>query len=240
VFHFFIPRLKNLIVVTKLLERRFKGQGRTVVRIAAPVDLDEIPVGDSTPNNRLMLLYAGVPGKKDLLKEVFIALASLAPEERSRIEFRLLGPTRADLIDLLGPYAHLVDTLANVVKPFGRVPRAQVVNALHEAHFSVLLRPNLRYANAGFPSKIAESLAAGTPILLNFTGDLGDYLADETAAMRVDGHSAEDVAAVLRKALTLTPMELQILRRGARLKAKQHFDYRLSLGTVSQLIEQLH
>jgi glycosyltransferase involved in cell wall biosynthesis len=240
VFYFFIPRLKNLIVVSKLLERRFEGKGRTVIRIAAPIDLSDIPHDDLTPNNRLVLLYAGIPGRKDLLKEILVALATLAPEERSRIEFRLLGPTRRELIQILGGSAHLLETLAGTVTPLGRVPRSEVLAALQEAHFSVLLRPNMRYANAGFPSKVVESLAAGTPVLLNFTGDLKDYLADETAALVIDGHSPKEVTVAIRRALKLTTAELRNMRLGARLKAQQYFDYRLYLRSLAQFLEHLH
>jgi glycosyltransferase involved in cell wall biosynthesis len=239
VFHYFLPRFRNLIVVSKLLEGHFKGQGRNVIRIAAPVDPSKIPCINHTPRDRLVLLYAGSPGRKDLLREMLVALASLAPDERSRIEFRLLGPTKQELSKLLGTSAGLLNLLGDTVKPLGRVPRYQVLDALQEAHFTVLLRPDKRYANAGFPGKVPESLAAGVPVLLNFTSDLEEYLGDGTAVLPVHGCSPLEVAKAIRRALELTPAELLDLRRCARLKAEQYFDYRLYLHSFTRYLEQL-
>jgi glycosyltransferase involved in cell wall biosynthesis len=239
VFHWFLPRFRHLIVISKLLERHFGGQGRNVIRIVPAVDPSKIPCIDRTPRDRLVLLYAGLPGRKDLLREFLAALASLAPDEISRIEFRLLGPTKQELIKLLGKSAGLLTQLAETVKPLGRVPRDRVLDALQGAHFTVLLRPNQRYANAGFPSKVPESLAAGAPVLLNLTSDLGEYLGDGTAALPIHDCSPVEVAKAIRRALQLSPEELQDLRRCARAKAEQCFDYRLYLDTFTTYLEQL-
>ena len=238
-FHYCFPRLKNLIVVSKLLESRFAGSGRNVLRVAAPFDVRNTSCLDQTPTDRLVFLYAGVPGRKDLLKEIIVALASLAPEERSRVEFRLLGPTEAELAKLLGKSSNLLKLLGTTVRAHGRVSHEQVIASLQEAHFTVLLRPNRRYANAGFPSKVAESLAAGVPVLLNYTSDLEEYLGDGTAALAVRDTSPAEVAKAIRKALGLTPSQLLELRRSARRKAEQYFDYRVHLEPVKTYLENL-
>ncbi len=186
-----------------------------------------------------MLLYAGLPGRKDLLKEILVALASLAPAERGRIEFRLLGPTRQDLLRLLGRSSGLLDALGDTVKPLGRVPHNRVLAELHEASFAVLLRPDRRYANAGFPTKVPESLAAGAPILLNFTSDLADFLGDGTAVVEIRDGSAAEVEKALRRVLALSQDELQDLRRCARTKAEQHFDYRLYRDSFARYLAHL-
>jgi glycosyltransferase involved in cell wall biosynthesis len=44
--------------------------------------------------------------------------------------------------------------------------------------FMLVFRPNLRFSNAGFPSKIPESLSLGTPIICNVFSDIKLYLTD--------------------------------------------------------------
>lgn len=239
VFHCFIPRIRNLIVVSSLLERRFEGRGRHMMRIASPLDVRNTPCVDRTPPDRLILVYAGMAGKKDLLVQFLYALAELTTSERRRVEFRLLGPSRDDLLTLLGSSAGLLEQLDGTVKPMGRIPRNQVIEALQEAHFSVLLRPDLQYANAGFPSKVTESLSVGTPVLLNFTSDLAHYLKDEKAALRIMDCSVEEVTKTIRRALSLSPEELKRLRFGARMTAEQNFDYRLYLDSFATYLGQL-
>jgi glycosyltransferase involved in cell wall biosynthesis len=240
VFRLFLPRFRNLIVVSRLLERHFAGQGRNVTRIAAPLDVREIPCAGDSHRVRRVFLYAGQPGQKDLLKEVVQAVASLDPDERTRLEFRLLGLTREELRRLLGSSAGLLDSLGDIVKPLGRVPRDQVLRALAEADYTVLVRPNKRYANAGFPSKVPESLAAGVPVVLNLTSDLGEYLADGTAAIPIRDCSSAEVARAIRRALELSETELQNFRRSARAKAEQYFDYRLYLDPLEKYLGLLH
>lgn len=239
VFHFVLPRLRNMIVVSRLLEAKFGGGGRAVVRIASPIDVAEITPIDLTPEDRLVLLYAGAAGRKDLLVEVLLALRTLDPDERRRVEFRLLGPTRDDLVALLGGRDEVLQELEGVVRPLGRVPRRDVLSALQQAHFSVLFRPDLRYARAGFPSKVPESLAAGTPVLLNLTGDLGDYVGDGQASIVAATGSVPDIAAAIRRALKLSRTEYLRLRAAARLKAEAHFDYRVSLPAMSAFMARL-
>lgn len=239
VFHGVLPKVQNLITVSRLLENRFATTGKNLVRIASPIDASGIPHADLTDPQCLVLIYAGSAGRKDLLVEILIALAGLSDTELRRLEFRLLGPTQADLIALLGSQAGLLDRLKNTVHPLGRVPRAQVLMALQQAHFSVLFRPTLRYASAGFPSKVPESLAAGTPIILNLTGDLGEYLADETASIVATSPAPEHIAVALRRALALNAEQLKAMRVAARDKAELHFDFRRSIPALRQLLGQL-
>lgn len=239
VFHFVLPSLRNFIVVSRLLEARFGGIDRSVVRIASPIDVTDIASTDRTPSDRLVLLYAGAAGRKDLLCEVLYALRELSHDERRRLEFRLLGPSRDDLVALLGGRDELLRELAEVVRPLGRVPRSAVLSALQEAHFSVLFRPDRRYARAGFPSKVPESLAAGTPVLLNLTGDLGDFVGDGRASIVAASGSVADIAAAIRRALALSRDDYLKLRESARRKAETHFDYRVSLSDLSAFMERL-
>jgi glycosyltransferase involved in cell wall biosynthesis len=239
VFHLVLPRIRNLIVVSKLLERHFAGAGRHMIRIAAPIDVGRVPHTRETASRPLILLYAGMPGRKDLLREVFAGLAMLSAQERAVIQFRLLGPTRAELESLLGESSSLLDELGPTVVALGRVPHSEVLRELQSAHFTVLIRPDERYAHAGFPSKIAESLAAGVPALLNFTSDLGDYLRDSNAVIEVRSPAPADVADALRKALALTPAELASAREAARGKATQLFDYRTYSDTFAEYLGKL-
>ena len=239
VFHGVLPKIQNLITVSRLLENHFAKPGRNIVRIASPIDVSEIPHEDLTEPGRLVLLYAGSAGRKDLLAEILIALGGLSDTELRRLEFRLLGPTQADLIALLGKQAGLLDRLKDSVRPLGRVPRAQVLTALQQAHFSVLFRPALRYASAGFPSKVPESLAAGTPVILNLTGDLAEYLADETASVVARSPAPEHIAAAIRRALALDAGQLKAMRLAARSKAELHFDFRRSMPALKQLLGRL-
>jgi glycosyltransferase involved in cell wall biosynthesis len=236
IFHLVFPRLRNMIVVSKLLERQFADPNRNLVRIASPFDVRKIPCEDRSPSDRRLFMYAGSPGTKDQLREIILAFASLSPGERAGVEFRVIGATEIELRRFLGHDAGALDALGSTVTPMGRISRESVLAELQRAHFTFLVRPNERYANAGFPSKVAESLAAGVPVILNFTSDLEDFLGDGNAVVVVKGNSTSAIADAIRRALALSTEELRALRRGARTKAESIFDYRRDIDTFRTLL----
>jgi glycosyltransferase involved in cell wall biosynthesis len=102
-----------------------------------------------------------------------------------------------------------------------------------------LLRPDARYAHAGFPTKVVESFAVGTPVLANLTSDLGRYLVDGRNGLVCDADSADAVVGTLVRALRLSPGQLGALRTEARRTAERSFDYRAHVGSVAAFLESL-
>ncbi len=239
IFRLWFPRLKNMIVGSRLLEKHFATTVANIIRIPASLDVKATSFEDRSPHDRLVLAYAGAPGPKDqLLESVPFGLAALTPAERSRVELRLIGITMEEFAKSLGSSARLLDELKGQVTALGRVPRDRVLEELKHAHFTMLLRPNARYANAGFPSKVPESLAVGVPVMLNFTSDLEEYLGDRTACIPLRDNSAEAVTAAVRAALAFSPDDMAALRRGARSKAEQYFDYRCFIEAFRLLLSR--
>ena len=85
----------------------------------------------------------------------------------------------------------------------GRVPQSMVPKCLAQMDFSVLLRPNARYAEAGFPTKLVESLSAGVPILANPTSDITQYVRDGREGVLLADHSPKAFAAGVERALAM-------------------------------------
>ena len=111
---------------------------------------------------------------------------------------------------------------------------------LRQTDFSVLLREPRRFAQAGFPTKFCESLAAGTPVIANLTSDLGMYLTDGVEGLVVDDHSTSALVTTLRRAVALTLDERQVMREAARRRAQQSFDFRTSTQQMATFLEDLH
>lgn len=70
---------------------------------------------------------------------------------------------------------------------------------------------NLRYAKAGFPTKIVESLACGTPPLCNYSSDLELYLKDRQNSIIANGHTAKDVCEAVKNALCIVKEKIGLL-----------------------------
>jgi len=98
---------------------------------------------------------------------------------------------------------------------------------LRQADFTVLLRsPEIRYAKAGFPTKVAESLASATPVILNLSSDLGLYIKDMREGIIVNDCSPEAMCKAFKKALSLDSDQKAEMRKRARECSEKNFDYR--------------
>ena len=103
----------------------------------------------------------------------------------------------------------------------------------------VLLREPSRKNMSGFPTKFAESISAGVPVIANITSDLGSYIHDFKTGFRVDSPKAENLKEVLvDKVLRLTRPEIMKMKLNVD-KLKPIFDYRSYSFSVNTFLEKL-
>lgn len=236
---YFIDNQFKVIAISRFLQKHFDSREIQTVRIPVILDMEEIKCNKTCNFENLILLYAGSPGKKDYLKEIIEGISMLNDSELSQIELRVLGITLEQIKALAGIQQSCLERLKENLKVLGRVPRATVLKNLEEADFTVLLRsPVQRYAKAGFPTKVVESLATATPVILNITSDLGDYIKDMQEGLIVKDCSATAVADTIKQALSLDNGQKQIMRQNARKCAEQNFDYRKYIEIMNIVINE--
>ena len=133
----------------------------------------------------------------------------------------------------------LLNKLSSHLVIHGRVDHTTVLELLKETDFTVLIRdPNQRYAKAGFPSKVVESLANATPVLCNYSSDLRLYRQDGENATIAQEPTSESVVSAMRKALALTIDDRKNMCNLALKTAKEHFDMRLYLDLMRKILGQ--
>lgn len=227
-----------VISISKYFEEYFRSRGIKTVRIPAILDVQSVACEKQAPEDKTVILYAGSPGKKDYLHEILEACAQLTPEERNKLEVRLIGIKEMDLIQSCGVSEKTMCDVRQIVKCMGRRPHEEVLQNLQRAHFTVLIRPEEeRYAKAGFPTKVPESLATGTPVICNLTSDLGMYLRDGKNAIVLASENVEDVVIGLRRAINLSSGEKEKMSVTARKTAEEAFDYRKYVDEVVNFLD---
>ena len=235
-----LPRAGNVVAISSFLAEHFRASGCHVMTVPPTTDVMNLPARLEHGGGPLRLAYAGVPGRKDLLGNVIAAVARVhaqRPGAGPRLD--VAGVTGEEIwatpgLGDLGPEA-----TASWLTPHGRIDRSAATNLIRSADFMPLLRPNARYAHAGFPTKVVESLSLGTPVLGNLTSDLGSYLVDGRNAVLCPDHSVAAVVDALTRALALSTSELSDMRHAARFTAEQSFDYRVHVESVKAFLEDL-
>jgi glycosyltransferase involved in cell wall biosynthesis len=124
------------------------------------------------------------------------------------------------------------------VDSLGPLPQQHVSALIREATFSVLLREPRVFAQAGFPTKVPESLAVGTPVICNITSDLHEYVRDGIEGILCRDQTADAFAAAVERVLLLRTDQLRAMRAAARARAEISFDFRVYADTLSSLLDR--
>lgn len=235
-----VPQTSGVIAISTFLENYYRQRGVRTIRIPQIVDLNEAKWNFNEPrrfdSSCTNLVYAGVPGRKDLVGDVVRAV-SLLVGEGIGVKLHLIGPTRNEMRDLLANDASLVNQMDGSSLVFhGRVSAAEIPTLLARADYSVLLRPNARYAQAGFPTKLTESFAAGVPMIGNITGDIGLYLRNGETGWVVPDASVEALVATLKQVVRVSPGYQSAMRAFAKAEAGRSFDLRNYVDLLREFI----
>lgn len=228
----------RVIAISRFLEEYFSGKGIDTLRVPMLCEAVQ-PSGSRNCGETLRLLYAGTAQGKDLVAELLEAALLLPPRQRERLRIDIVGPSRENLMKKCGVSAATLDACGTFLTVHGRVPRERVLEMLRQADFSLLLRDaSLRYARAGFPSKVVESLSQGTPVLCNLSSDLGEFLREGENAVIAASHSPKDIAAALERALTMPSAQKEAMGQRALESAARYFDYRNYISAVREFLEK--
>jgi glycosyltransferase involved in cell wall biosynthesis len=107
---------------------------------------------------------------------------------------------------------------------------------VRNADFSILFRPKRRYSEAGFPTKVVESLSVGTALLCNLSSDLGEYLNHGKEALIYSDVTVPAITTRLEEAIALGPVDLDDMRICARNCAEEHFDVRTYVAPLRRFL----
>lgn len=234
-----IDKRVSVFAISKYLQYHFENKGIATTRVPIMLDMQDVLSEKEISKDKLVLLYAGSPGKKDYLKEIVGGLANLKEEDLEKVRFHIFGINEKQLTELCLVPAAVIEKCRKSLIVHGRVKRNVVLDYMKQANFTVLLRSTtLRYAKAGFPTKVVESLATATPVMCNITSDLGDYLTDGVNALLVEDCSEEAFKNTLEKALTLSWEQRNDLCLNARKTAEANFDYRNFITQFESFIKE--
>lgn len=120
----------------------------------------------------------------------------------------------------------------------GRVARNELPSYMAHASLLALARPYSRQSEAGFSTKLGEYLVTGKPVLVTKTGEISDYLEDNTNIFMAPPNDVAAFAERIRYIL-LHANEAEVVGRNGRDAAFRHFDYRENGRKIKNFIDHL-
>lgn len=234
---FLIDKTCGVIAISRYLEDHFKAKGCRCVRIPIVIAESDLCKEKDLPDDKVVFTYAGHPGKKDYLHVMLDAFALLPSELLQRVVFNIVGCTKEQMI-VAGISVEVLNKLDQRLIVHGLVSHDEVLRILKGTHFTLLMRsPEQRYAKAGFPSKVVESLSMSTPVICNLTSDLGRYLTDGVDSLFVEDCSSGALAKVLEIAIKILNPERCIMCKHSSDTALLRFNYLKYLSQLASLME---
>lgn len=205
----------RVITISGFLENYYNKKGCKTARI--PIIWNEECIADVSlieSSSHRNFIYAGSHYEMDNIPLILKSIKLLPIECRMKMRLDIYGFTELFIKSRIGDKNW--DIIKDVVKAHGRQPNSIVLEAYRKSDFTILLRdPNLRVNQAGFPSKVIESMAQGVSVMCNYSSDLKDFLVDGDNSIIVDNLNAIAVAQSMARIIGLSPDEVKQLRLNA-------------------------
>lgn len=175
----------GVIVVSTFLEDYYRLKGCKTL-ILPPLSCPDLAIAsnDCCKKTKKRLVYAGFPfpttrkivSNSSFKDRLDITLDILTELNEIDFIFDIYGIEKEDYLKCLPKHIDLIDKMKDKIVFHGVVDNKIVIKNISKADFFVLIRDQNRMTNAGFPSKIVESISLGVPVITTATSDLDVYL----------------------------------------------------------------
>ena len=211
-------KLDYIISISPFLTAYYQSKGcKNVIEI--PPIMDCVKSEIVPASNRIRhLVYAGSPAQKDLILPYLIAIKDIN-DDRVKVVADIVGVTKEQVRTLL----QIDDLEKSGIIAYGRVPHEECVKVIEKADFSILFRENLRYAKAGFSTKLSESLSLGIPVLCNAVGGADEIIIDGFNGIKIEGCGSASIMKAIERILLLDEGSIDAMKQHAIETAKQRF-----------------
>lgn len=212
-----MKRMDGVIAISRYLYDFYKDDVKTIL-VPPTVDLDDPKWSrdeELDACSPVTLVYAGSPGGgvKDRLDLIVDEI-----REFPNINLNVVGVTAEQFFNAFG---RKQEEIPNVSFK-GRLSHKEAVRSVYDADFQMLIRNHSRKNDAGFPTKLAESMACRTPVIATVFSNITDYVSDGVNAFLVDeSHSLHDVFEMVSKL-----SKEDIISMKQRCMDMRDFDYR--------------
>lgn len=230
-----LKKIDNKILISSHLANYYQGKNDVV--IPATTDLSEAKWSSSKAQtfprfDGLTFIYAGTPTFKDKLHVVVKTLNQLI-QENFNIRFYIFGCTQEQYSK------HYPGEISEKISFMGTVPQDDIPGYYHQSDYMILLRDRNRKNMMGFPTKFAEAISAGIPVITNDTSDISKYLKNNENGLIVSKPNSEGLYNVLKDLLSSDPKTVtQSIKEISKLKSAQ-LDYKNFISKMNSFISNL-
>lgn len=166
------PKSDGIIAISRYLYDYYKDKTKTIL-IPPLVDITEekwMHVKDKA-DETTSFIYAGSPDsikeRLDIIIESFHQIAEI-----KAVKLHIVGITENEF----RKEYKWTDKIDRNVIFWGRVPHRKAVALVSNADWAIVIRDRNLVTTAGFPTKVAEAISCGVPVIANSFSNIFEYL----------------------------------------------------------------
>lgn len=225
--------LDYIISISPYLTAYYKSTGcKQVVEVPPIMDCIKSTIIPTEARVR-HFVYAGSPAQKDLLLP-FLKAVEAINKEQIKIFADVVGVSEEQINKLM----QTNDSKEKGIIAFGRVPHQKCIRIVEMADFSILFRENLRYAKAGFSTKLSESLSLGVPVLCNAVGGADVIIHDGINGVKINSYEVEEIVKAIERILDMDQQTIDKIKKNALDTAKGLFLKSQYIDILNNVVNQ--
>lgn len=217
-------KVDGVIAISKLLEKHYRQKGLEVVRIPGIHETKKLVYRIEAQEDSIKkFIFAGnIYGEKELFDDFIIALSHM----NYSFILNVYGPDRKAVeAGLSDEGKKAFNQIIDKIMFYGMIPQEEMPNVCAKNDFGIFFRPDRRSSHAGFPTKLGEYLAAGTPVITNNTGDLSDIIINGENGFLLKNNDLQELIGVLEQCGSMLRSEYLQMRKNAHDTAITKLDY---------------
>lgn len=216
-------KCKNIITISGFLDEFYRNQGCNTITIPPVfprmIDQEEIArKRDERCDAKVRLVFAGSLSNKDYLNEILQALITIN-KDTIKISFDIIGPSEQEIVKCInqnnltryGIFVH------------GRMNHDDVLKIVIKSDYSVLLRENKRYAQAGVSTKFCEAMKLGVPSICTKVNGTDLFVKHGENGFLIEKNTTKEIGLILEHILSMENSDILLMKINAYQYAEKYF-----------------
>ena len=168
----------GLIVISSMMERQYQGC-KAMVKLPPLVDVeDKIRYQQPAPHEGFEFCFAGMlDGQKDSLDVIVKAFAKVCDEET---KLRVIGVTKDEFKSVYPDAVDALNQCGDNIIFMGMQSHFDTIRYVLGCDCYIFIRPADTRNNAGFPTKFAEAITCGVPMIASKVSDVASFANENT------------------------------------------------------------
>lgn len=212
----------GVIAISRMIQKHYSEHSNHVLRVPTIMDIPPEFQNQSSGEPIKIVFTGSIAWGKDRLVDVIHAIDELRNDDVN-LELHIYGPSRDAILNQLNHDDGILNRNSNIFV-HGRIPHKEISKKCSECDFGIILRPDRKQSNAGFPTKIAEYFAVGTSVIANDTGDLKLYVNEGVNGFLLPrDFTTEQLKDILRRICKMNKETLNNIKHNAYSTALEFF-----------------